>query len=153
MIPYYTVLAFAVIGALTYGMKGFLYLGALAIVGIQIFSWAAQKQQGGVVPRKMRKETATDFITSHPDLISTTYPNMSPTQAKKIIGTLLNDIFVRGLKKDPSISTIVNPYIFFLAASEIAEEQQTLPEKEMARVFVEFLRTHRLWKIRYKGVN
>jgi hypothetical protein len=154
MIPYYTILAFFVIGALIGGVEGFFYLGALGITIVIIFSLVLQKTIGGgigrVTSKKQCDETAIDFMTAYPDLISKTYPNMPPTKTKDIIGTLLNDIVLRGLRIDPSASATVDPQYFFLAASLVAEEQPTVSEKEMVRKFVTFLATHRLWEMQYK---
>lgn len=149
MVPYYIVLVFAVIGAIKNGVMGFLIWGLISCLGVFAFGWILGKINGGVVPRKVRNETASDFLVSFPDLINTTYPDMSPYQAKDMIAAMLDDIAKRALQNDPSLKAIVNPHIFYTTALEIAEEQRSTPEKELIRTLVEFLRTHKYWKIKY----
>lgn len=150
MTPYFVIMIFALVGALKNGVVGFAVWGCLAILGTLVFGWVLGKLNGGVILRKLRDETATDFVASHTDLIRVTYQDMSPFQAKERVSTILEDIMKRALRNDPSYSTIVNPHVFFSAASEIAEQQPTITEKEMAKAFVEFLRVHRLWKLRWR---
>lgn len=149
MVPYYTVLIFAVIGAIMNGISGFFIWGFISCLSVIAFGWILGKINGGVVPRKVRNETASDFLVSYSDLIKATYPNMSPFQAKDLIAAMLDDIAKRALRNDPSLRATVNPHIFYTTALQIVEEQPTTPEKELVRTFVEFLRTHKYWKIKY----
>ncbi len=75
---------------------------------------------------------------------------MSHYQVKELYASMLEDMFKRSLSIDPSIKAYPEPYMFFLAASNIADEQPTESEKKMAKIFVEFLKTHKSWKIQYK---
>lgn len=150
MVPYYTILIFAMIGAFNNGIIGFIIWGCISHLSVIILSYFLQKINGGIVPKKIRDETATDFIEVNSDLIKATYPDMSLYQVKELVASMLDNIVRKALTIDPSLKAYPSPHMFFLAALEIVEEQPTEPEKKMAKFFVEFLRTHKFWKIKYK---
>ncbi len=147
MVPHFTVLIFALIGAFSNGISGFIIWGSCSLLGVFIFGWIIGRVNGGLVPRKVRNETATDFIENFPELIMDTYPDLSPFQAKELFVSMLEDMFKRALYIDTSVKAYPKPYIFFLAADEIAEEQPTEPKKKTAKIFINFLKTHKHWKI------
>lgn len=146
MVPHFTVLIFTLIGAFIDGISGFIIWGSCSLLGVFVFGWLIGKFNGGVVPRKVRNETATDFIGNFPDLIKDTYPDLSPFQAKAFFASMLEDMYKRALYIDPSVKASPKLYIFFLAAYEIAEEQQTEPKKKATKIFIDFLKTHKHWK-------
>ncbi len=58
MVPYYTILIFAVIGAYNDEMMRFIIWGCIGYSSVMSLSWLLQKINGDVVPRKVRDETA-----------------------------------------------------------------------------------------------
>lgn len=147
MLPYFTMLIIAIIGAVVNGLAGFFIWGIAGIIGVIAFGYLLNWFSGGALPRKVRDETATDFIACNPELIKSAFPSNTPYEAKKHIETLLNSMMERAAINNPSVNLEVaaNPQIFLPSALEIAEEQPSDIEKQLAIELVAFIRQHNLW--------
>ena len=74
MVPYALMVLLGLVGILTAGIPG-LFVGlAAGIVSINIIGWLVGKVQGGMLPRRVRDETATDFSAKYPELVRAAYP-------------------------------------------------------------------------------
>lgn len=147
MLPYFVMLIIAIIGAFVSGLAGFFIWGIVGVIGVIAFGYILNFFSGGALPRKVRDETATDFIACNPDLIKSAFPSNTPYEAKKHIETLLNRMMERATINNPSakLEVAANPQIFLPSALEIAEEQSSDIAKQLAIELVAFIRQHKLW--------
>lgn len=148
MIPWYTVLLIAVMGAIYGGITGFVIGGVAGYLLVIVFSLGLKKINGGVIPSRVRDETATDFIASHPELVTLAFPDMSPYQAKKRVGLILENIAQKSLALDPSINCDVNPFYFVISARAIEQEETKQEIKDLIRGLLAFLRDHPQWMLK-----
>lgn len=147
MVPHITILIIAIIGAFVHGFIGFFVWGLVGFLGVIALGFILRKLSGGILPRKVRDETATDFIAIYPDLIAKAYPTFTPYQAKERVAALLDEMMKKATINNPSpnLSVAGNPEVFLPSAVQVAEEQPTDVAKELAQELVVFVRTHRLW--------
>ena len=144
---YIMILVVAIIGAFVNGIIGFVIGGFLSWIAIEVIGFFVRSK--GAVPKDIKDETATDFITRHPDLINLTYPTNSSYEAKQKVSSLIDKMFKRALLNNPtskSVKGVVDPVTFFNSASAVAEEQISKNEKELARELVNFISQHRQWQ-------
>ncbi len=147
MVPQITILVIAIIGAFAHGFIGFFVWGFFGFLGVIAFGVVLRLFSSGLLPQKIRDETATDFIATYPDLIAKAYPTFTPYQAKERVAALLDEMMKKATINNPSSNLNVagNPKVFLPSAMEVAEEQSTDVAKELARQLVTFVRAHRLW--------
>jgi len=147
MVPQLTILVIAIIGAFVDGVSGFFVWGICGFVGVLIFSWLLNMFSGGLLPREVRDETATDFIAQFPELIKRAYPGQSPYEAKQKVALLLDRMMKKIIFNNPSphFDFSESHRMFFESAIEVAEEQSNKDLKELAGELISFVRTHRLW--------
>ncbi len=147
MVPYVTILAIAIIGGFVHGIAGFFIWGVCGLVGVLAVGWALNFFSGGLLPRKVRDESATDFIAQYSDLVKRAYPTSTPYEAKQKVAELLDSMMKRATAKNPSLHLDVagSPDVFFPSALQVAEEQPTAELKELAQELISFVRSHRLW--------
>ncbi len=147
MVPTLTILVIAIIGAFVHGVVGFFIWGICGYIGVLAFGWLLTFFSGGVLPRKMRDETATDFIALHPDLIKEAYPRHSPYEAKQRVAALLDSMAKKAAKNAPSthIDYAFSPDVFFKSALEVAEKQPSMELIKLAHELITFVKTHHLW--------
>ena len=103
MIPLVVIGVAALIGLFGWGLKG-LIIGA---VGGLVFNLALGSIftlfSGGLLPRKIRKQTATGFIVLHPDLVQSAFPDASQTAIQKAVERCIEGIFRRAAKDNRSM--------------------------------------------------
>ena len=147
MVPQLTILAIAIIGAFVDGVAGFFIWGVCGLIGVLIFGWLLNIFSGGLLPRKVRDDTATDFIAQFPELIKKAYPGVSPYEAKQKVASLLDGMMKRATINNPSmhLDAAGSPQVFFESALEVAEEQPNKELNELAHELIAFVRNHRLW--------
>ena len=92
MAPQITILIIAIMGAFVDGITGFFVWGICGYIGVLAFGLLLNLLSGGVLPKKVRDETAKDFIAEYPDLIEKAYPGASPNEAKQMVATFLENI-------------------------------------------------------------
>ncbi len=147
MIPQFTILAIAIIGAFIDGIAGFFVWGVFGYIGVMAFGLLLNSFSRGLLPRKAKEETATDFIAQYPDLIREAYPTDSPSEVAKKIGALLESMMKQATINGPAtnLDASNSSAIFFPSAFEVAENQPTEELKILTRALIEFLKTHRHW--------
>ena len=95
MIPLLVIGVAALIGLFGWGLRG-LIIGA---VGGVVFNLALGSIftlfSGGLLPRKVRKQTAAGFIVLHPDLVQSAFPDTSQTAIQKAVERCIEGIFRR----------------------------------------------------------
>lgn len=147
MVPYALVIFFGIVGAFSAGIPG-LFIGiAVGIVSVHIIGLLVGKAQGGMLPRRVRDETATDFSAEYPDLVRAAYPSKSPYEAKEAVGRILDAMF-RQANSDNAYFNVTkagNPDVFFPSAMKVANGQATNAEREMAHTLARFLVEHPRW--------
>ncbi len=152
MYPQLIIAIAAIVGAFVDGVAGFFIWGISGFIGVLAIGLVLTKFSGGILPRKVRDETATDFIVHHPELVQQAFPDNSPYEAKQKVAATLDAMYKRATINNPSFNLDVagDPRVFLVSALEIAEEQPSEDLKEMARELVAFVGNHHLW---YKHAN
>jgi len=143
---YIIIFVIAIIGAFINGITGFFIGGFLSWVVIEVIGFFIRS--GGSVPKKVKDETATDFIVKYQDIIKITYPTSTPYEAKQHVLNLIEKMVERTWSNNPPSQTIAGimvPEVFFNSASAVAEEQPSEAVKELARELIKFLSQHRQW--------
>lgn len=142
MIPYITILLIAVIGGFVHGIVGFVVWAVLGYVAVVTFGRVLVLWSGGVLPRKLRDQTATDFLAENSALVGAALPNMTAYQAKKRVEEILELMARRALRNNPSrnVETAFSAPVFLLSALDIAEDFPTAQEQELATKLVSFVR-------------
>ena len=147
MVPYALVILFGIVGAFSAGIPGLFFGIAVGMVSVHIIGWFVGKAQGGMLPRSVRDETATDFSAEYPGLVRDAYPSKSPYEAKEAISRLLDTMFRQANSDNSSfnVTKAGNPDVFFPSAMKVADEQATDAEREMAHMLARFLVEHPRW--------
>jgi len=147
VIPHILIFLIAVLGALLDGVRGFFVAGICGFLLVVAVGWVLRAFAGGMLPRSVRDETATDFVARYPDLVAAVYPDASVFQAKEAVGTLLEAIMRRAVSANPSmnLNNAGTAEVFLGSAMQIAEEKPTEPAKALCRQLANFVATHPLW--------
>jgi hypothetical protein len=111
---------------------------ALAFVALVLFRLSG----GGLIPRKLREETAMDFIESHGPAVDRAYPEATAFERQERVCSLLEEVVRPAWLK---LSGPRDHVEFFRLATLVAMSQPTLPRKSLALDLIAFLKTHRLW--------
>jgi hypothetical protein len=127
MLPYLVIGVAALIGLFGWGLKG-LIIGA---IGGVVFNLALGSLftlfSGGLLPRKVRKQTACGFIVLHPDLVQSAFPDTSQTALQKAVERCVERIFKRAGTDNKSMNleaSLDRDAIQSAAFALIAEEQR-----------------------------
>lgn len=147
MAPYLLILVLAAYGAVTGGASGFFLWGAGGFLAVLVIGFLVGKIQGGMVPRKIREETITDFFDANSQMVIRTYQgHRFPAMLKKM-EALLDQMFRRANSNNPSLNVSLagNKEVFMAAAKQVAEEQPTHEERQLAHALIRFLESHRHW--------
>lgn len=147
MVPFALIILVAGTGAFVVGVSGFFVGGGVGFVSVMMIGWIVGKVQGGMLPRRVRDETATDFVAEYPELIKSAYPKLSGYQAKEEIGKLLDSMFQKANSDNHSIdvTNAGDPDVFIPSALQIARDQQSEIGVELAEKLVRFVERHHLW--------
>ncbi len=147
MVPFALILLVAGVGAFVGGASGFFIGGGIGFVSVMVIGWVVGKVQGGMLPRRVRDETATDFVAAYPELIKSAYPTLSAYQAKEEIGKLLDSMFQKANSDNQSVdvTNAGNPDVFIPSALQVARGQQSEVGVELAEKLVWFVQDHHLW--------
>lgn len=147
MVPVALIVLIAGIGAFVGGVPGFFVGGGVGFVSVMMIGWIVGKVQGGMLPRRVRDETATDFVAEYPELIKSAYPTLSGYQAKEEIGKLLDSMFQKANSDNHSVdvTNAGDPDVFIPSALKIARDQQSEIGVELAEKLVRFVERHHLW--------
>jgi len=104
MIPYLGIGVAALVGLFGWGLKGLL-IGAIGGWGFSLlFGSILTLFSGGLLPRKVRKETAIYFITLHPELARNAFPNTSEAGLQKSVERSIESIFKRAVTDNKSMN-------------------------------------------------
>jgi len=127
MAPLVTIIVCAVVGFLVHGIIGLLaglvagYVLGLA-VGTLATAWS-----GGLLPRKVRKQSAILFYMNHQPAIDSCMQDMSDRQKLRLIESLLERVFRRAAVAAPLLSKSMG-----MSAMEVEEaiRQEAAEEKD-----------------------
>jgi hypothetical protein len=146
MLPFYTALAIAILGAYFGGITGFFIWGGLGLISLRLLGLLLYKINGGLIPRSVRDQTATDFIVMHSEVVNSAYPGLTPFEAKQKIEKLLNEIAIMSKILASSIDQRIKPFYFLVGAMRLADDQTNTPERTaLIRTLIGFLKIHPLW--------
>lgn len=95
MIPYVLILLCAIIGAFIHGLAGFLIGGGSGFVATLAFGWMLRKSAGGLLPRKTRDETATDFVAERATVVAQAYQSITYVAFCGLVQLLFTLTFLR----------------------------------------------------------
>lgn len=125
MIPYLVIVVAGLVGLFGWGLKG----GVLGAVGAWILSLilggVVGLLSGGLLPRKVRREAASGFISSYGDLARGVFPNALEPALQKSVEHWIERIFRRAARDSESMdleAALERAAIQAAAAALIAEE-------------------------------
>lgn len=146
MLPIVLILAGAVIGAYAYGFWGFFIGGLIALLGAMLLGRIIKAFTGGLMPRKVKDQVATDFVAAHPELLAKAAPFLAAYQVKELAVSLLEEMMGAAMANAPlsNINAASHPSIFVPSALQVADKQTTKIEGEIAHALVEFCMSHPL---------
>ena len=147
MVPYIFLIFVVFFSTYIWGVEGFLG-GIIAGYGlIAIIGWIIGLISGGMLPKKVRDETATDFIATYPEIVAEVFKNFTAYEAKIKIENLLDKMFVKANSDNSSVdvSRASTPSIFIPSAVSYSVNQSTEELKDLCFLIVGFICTHRLW--------
>ena len=127
MLPYLVIGVAALIGLSGWGLKGFI-IGAIGGVVVDFALGSLFTLfSGGLLPRKVRKQTASEFIALYADLVQSAFPDTSQTARQKTVEGCIERIFKRAATDNKSMNLEAALYrdaIQSAASAIIAEEQR-----------------------------
>ena len=125
--PHLVIGILALVGLFGWGLKG-LILGAIAgFVFNLLFGSLLTMLSGGLLPRKLRKQTASRFIILYPELAQNVIPNTSERSLQKSVERSIEAIFKRSGTDNRSLDLVAALDITAIraaAAALISEEQR-----------------------------
>lgn len=147
MIPYILLIIIVVLSTYFFGVQGFFTGLVTGYCVILVIGWILSLLQGGMLPRKVRDETATDFVSKYPIVISQTFKNLSAYEAKAKVETLIDQMFHQAILDNNSIDGSIagSPQIFIASSIKYSESQPTDELKYLCFLIVDFICSHRLW--------
>ena len=133
MVPYLVIGVAALIGLFGWSLKGLIVGAVGAFVLNMLLGVVLTLFSGGLLPRKVRKETASSFITLHNELIHSAFPNTSQIQLQKLIEGRIEKIFKRANIDNKSMNleagvdrTAIQAAVVVLISEEQRSEMKTL---------------------------
>lgn len=139
------ILLIAIIGAFVNGVVGFFVWGICAYIIAILIGRISIFVSGGMIPRKTKVETATDFISQYSEIVEKAFHGKSSNEIKQNIGDLLETMMKESAAVHSNPKQALSKEYFTNVAMIVADEQPTEELKELARTLVWFLNTHRLW--------
>ena len=104
MIPILYIALLAILGLFVWGFKGLILGAVVGYVSSILFGRILILLSGGILPRKVRRDTAMNFIASHPDLVRATFPEIDETRLLRAIERVVDSIFRRAAMDNKSIN-------------------------------------------------
>lgn len=130
LVPHFTIAAFALVGLIWKGVLGF----AIGLIGgyvaVTIFGLVLTASSGGLLPRKIRKETAKNFCTENAHRLRRLIPLEHEGRETEFIERLLERIFRKATVIGPSTSSGMSFGEVDAAVQIIKEEVDDPKEKE-----------------------
>ena len=147
VVPQLTVLTIAIIGIVVDGVKGFFVWGIIGLVGVLALGGVGWFFNGGLIPRKVRDEIATDFVAAYGEAVKLAFPSLTPFQAKEKVAALLDDMYKRANWNNRSmhLGLAAHPRVFLPSALEVAEEQSSESARALGLTLVHFVFNHPSW--------
>lgn len=147
MFPYILLIGSVVLFTYKWGVAGFfggLVVGYSAIVVIGLMVGLIS---GGMVPRKVRDETATDFINAHQGVVANAFENLTAYEVKEKVEYLLDQMFRKANSDNASmdVSLASSPDVFIPSAVSYSETQPTGELKHLCLLLVKYICVHPLW--------
>lgn len=103
MIPIVFIIAFGLVGFFIWGLKGLLSGFICGYLLALIIGYVAKSSSGGLLPRKIRKNVATNFINSHSNITKEVYPNVGGEELSKAIEKDVETIFQKSVEEFGSL--------------------------------------------------
>ena len=128
MVPHLVIGIAALVGLFGWGFKGLIVGAAGAFVLAMVLGLVFTVFSGGLLPRKVRKNTASSFIALHDKLVSAAFPNTSQAEHQRSIERCLEKIFKRAATDNKSMNLeagMDRSAIQAAAAALVAEEQRS----------------------------
>ncbi len=146
MLPILTILVIACIGAFFGGLKGFLLWGFLGFIAVMLFGWIINIFNGGIIPRKVRDQVATDFIAAHPDLVAETSDYFSAYEMKEFVASVLEKMAEQAASNASilNLGSAGSAAVFLPSAFDVAEQQSPKIKQMIAHMLVNYSMEHPL---------
>ena len=104
MIPYLLIALLAIIGLFLWGLKGLVIGGVVGHIFSLLFGLILKLLSGGLLPRKVRRETARNFMALHPDLVRAAYPHLDESQSLRAVERAADSIFRKAVEENKSMN-------------------------------------------------
>ncbi len=146
MYPYILILLVLALGLYLFGWIGILLGIAAGVVLACLIGGFLLVVDGGLLPRRVRNQTASDFASANQELLLAAYPGLTLPAARAAVAHLLEAMASRAAQEAHTVSLGFPEREHFLHwAAMVAEEQPDAIQKELARKLVRFVSTHPLW--------
>jgi len=139
MVPHFTIAALALVGLIWKGVWGFVIGLVGGYVAVVIFGLVLTAASGGLLPKKVRKETARNFCTENADQLLELIPPGHEGKEAEFIERLLERIFHKAAIIGPSTSSGMSFGEVDAAVQIIKEEVDDPRERETIDVLWDFV--------------
>ncbi len=139
MAPYLAILLVAVIGAFFWGVWGFVLGLPVGYALVSVFGIVLVKASGGLLPRKIRRETAREFVEEYYEYLDERIPSDWRGRHVEFIEKLLEDIFRKAAVVGPAISTGTSYLEVMAAVENLREETEDEPTVEIIDQLWEYI--------------
>jgi len=147
MTLYIIIFISALVGGYLNGIGGFFVWGIIAFVAVLLVGIILQKISGGILPKKVRAKTASDYVAEKSDLITSAWPSHSSLERTKEVQRLLEAMYQRAVSESKSFHPDAPGELehFVDSANLVASEQNSEETKAVAEDLINYLISHPLW--------
>ena len=129
MAPWVLIGIAALIGTVWKGGTGFV-AGALAGVAINlVLGFFVRKAQGGLLPRKVRRELIVNILRNFPDTVTGAFPGLQGDQLFDAMTKTIENVGRRAISFAPSNSDVWSAPVVAQALRAIMDEEDVLEMK------------------------
>lgn len=140
LIPHFTIVIIGIIGAFVWGVWGFLGGLVVGYIITLLFGLSLIKISGGILPRKVRKETARNFLDLNLPWLRQRIPLQFRGNELPYIENLLEKIAKKAAIVGPATASGMSYGEFELAVESIAAEEKNSNVIEIVEKLWEFIK-------------
>ena len=104
LVPFIIIGIFGLIGLFIGRFYGLLIGVVGGYILVVFFGWIANRVSGGLLPRKVRRTTAINFLKLYSDVSKSTFPNLEEVGLIKEIEFQIERIYQTAVKLSPTMS-------------------------------------------------
>ncbi|MBM4134126.1 MAG: hypothetical protein FJ245_10190 [Nitrospira sp.] len=146
MIPYLVIGIAALIGLVGWGLPGALLGGFLAWAANMLIGAVAWLVDRGAIPRKIREQTATEFLDIYRVMAAEVYPGLSRTAMQKAIESEIERIARTAMEEAAAWQTGLEHDLLKTAADKLVQQEAVPLRRELINSLAMYL--ERRW---YQG--